>query len=84
VRLVAMSAVVVGMELASCRGPEQPRVPPGPTNPTNARAEAPAAAPAGEVIDASIVSEAGEFDAAVLELDSGAAHREGRGMTAGR
>jgi hypothetical protein len=53
--------------LVACRRPEQPLVPPRPTDPTNGLA---AYGPA-DLIDASIVKEAGPIlDAAVANLDA--------------
>jgi hypothetical protein len=54
--------------MLACHQPEQPPVPPRPTNPTNGRA---IAFQRAEVIDASIVSDAGRaFDAAAFNYDS--------------
>jgi hypothetical protein len=56
--------------IAACHEPEAPPVPPKPTNPTNVR-PAVALEGTGEVLDASIVSEAkAPFDAGVFSLEA--------------
>jgi hypothetical protein len=65
--LIPVAALLFG----ACHEPEQPRVPPGPINPTNDGVEL--AVERTDVIDASIVKEAGPIlDASVVVLDTGA------------
>jgi hypothetical protein len=59
--------VAAAVAASACRRPEQPLVPPRPTDPTNALATYDPT----DVIDASIVKDAGPIlDAAVANLDS--------------
>lgn len=72
-RALALTALVA---LGACHPPEEPPVPPRPTNPTNATAIADRGQNEQEVIDASIVADAGPpLDASIVELDSGVVTR---------
>ncbi|MGA7122729.1 MAG: hypothetical protein WBY94_21695 [Polyangiaceae bacterium] len=72
-RLLAFAATV-GLSLTTCQPSQQPpATPPSPTDPTNARI---VALHPSDVIDASIVEDAGAtIDASVFELDAGASSR---------
>jgi hypothetical protein len=72
-RSLLVAASTAALMLIACQPPEQPPVPPKPTDPTAAHA---LAFQPAEVIDAAIVSEGGSpTDAHVFELDVGAAGR---------
>jgi hypothetical protein len=61
----AVCSGLVAMALAGCRQPEQPAVPPKPTDPTNVTV-----AQSQAVLDASIVSDAPAFDVGSFGLDA--------------
>jgi hypothetical protein len=67
---------LAALGLAFCHPPDRPPVaPPKPTDPTTSLAEGD---PAGQVIDASIVSDGGGWDGEGFELDTGLAHTPSR------